>query len=81
MFGAWQTDAEIILMVFELAKARGKTTGENCQTEFDEIREKYPDRFRFLGITDKDADLMAGNLREKGLKILNIKEVDRRHGQ
>lgn len=79
MFGAWSTDAEMLLMVFDLAKSRGKLAGDNCQVEFDEIKTLYPDRFKFLGVTAHDADMMTGELRDRGLKILNLKEVDRRH--
>ena len=74
----WKLDIDTALEIFELAKSHGKKAGDNCQVEFDEIKKKYPEKFKDLGITNQDVDLLTGNLREKGLKILNLKEIERR---
>ena len=72
------TDIGTTLEIFELAKSRGKKAGDNCQDEFLEILKNKPDKFTYLGDTEQDIDLIGGNLRERGLKILNIKEIERR---
>jgi hypothetical protein len=72
------TDIDTILEIYELAKSRGKKAGENCQEEFDEILKKKPERFTYIGDSEQDLDMIGGNLRENGLKILNIKEIERR---
>jgi hypothetical protein len=74
----FMTDIETTLEIFELAKNNGKKPGDNCQEEFDIILKQKPHKFIYLGNSDKDVDLMSGNLREKGLKILNLKEIERR---
>jgi len=46
--------------------------------EFKEVLKKRKDKIEHLGTSEKDIDLLAGNLREEGLKILNLKELERR---
>jgi predicted nucleic acid-binding Zn-ribbon protein len=72
----WTTDIETMLHIYELAKAHGKKPDENIQDEFDTIRKLYPGKFTSLGITDMDKDLIVGNLREEGKKILNLDEIN-----
>ena len=74
----WLSDIDTIMEVYELALKHGKKTGDNIQEEFEEVMKKYPEKFKSLGGTNKDVDLVAGDLREEGLKILNLKELDRR---
>jgi len=74
----FMTDIDTMIEIFELAKLRGKKAGDNCQDEFLEILKNKPDKFTYLGDTEQDIDLIGGNLRERGLKILNIKEIERR---
>lgn len=73
------TDIETTLKIFELAKKHGKKAGDNIQDEFDEIRKQYPDKFQFLGKTDKDKDLLCGDLRENGIRVINPDEEKRRN--
>ena len=47
--------------------------------EFAEVYNRHPEWIKPLGATDQDIDLMVGNLRERGLKILNINETLRRN--
>jgi len=75
---AWAIDVETYLEIVELAIKHGKKSGDNMHEEFEEILKKKKDKFELLGGTDKDIDLITGDLREKGLKILNIKEIHRR---
>jgi hypothetical protein len=74
------TDVDITLEIYDLALSRGKKPGEDIQKEFEEVLKNKPDRFTFLGNIgeDMDIDLLVGNLRERGLKILNLKEIERR---
>lgn len=74
----FMADIDTIFEVFELAKAHGKKAGDNIQSEFDEILKKKPEKFKCLGTTDQDSDMLTGNLREKGLKIVNLNEIERR---
>jgi len=57
-----------------LGKERGKKTGDNLEKEFFEVAKKKNLMPQFLGKTEQDIDLIAGNLREDGLKILNMRE-------
>ena len=74
----WLTDINTMMKVYELAKKRGKKEGDNFQPEFFEVMEKTKSKIKLIGITDKDVDLLTGELREEGKKILNLKEIDRR---
>ena len=67
-------DLDVMMEVYRRAIAHGKKSGENCQEEFEELLKERPEAFEFLGNTLKDIDLLAGNLREDGVKVLNIKE-------
>ena len=58
----------------ELAKQHGKKVGEDFGEEFNEVAKKYNIKLNCLGSTEMDAGLITGNLREEGLKVLNINE-------
>lgn len=73
----WQADIDTILEVYELAKQRGKKPGDDISKEFLEIMKKK--NIKPIGTTDKDIDLLAGDLREEGKKVLNLKEIERRN--
>jgi len=77
-FLAWSIDPEALLEIIELAKQHGKKEGDNMQAEFEEILKKKPNKIKLLGATDQDIDMITGNLREQGKRILNINEIDRR---
>lgn len=74
----WKITIDTYLEIIELAAKHGKKSGDSMQEEFEEVMKKKKEQFKHLGVTNKDVDLMAGDMREKGLKILNIKEIDRR---
>ncbi len=75
---AWSIDPKTALEIFNLAEQHGKKAGESMQTEFLEIYKKKPEKFQLLGATDQDVDMLTGNLREQGKKIINLNEIDRR---
>ncbi len=75
---AWSIDPKTALEIFNLAEQHGKKAGDSMQAEFLEIYKKKPNKFKLLGATDQDIDMIAGNLREEGKKILNLNEIDRR---
>ena len=63
-----------------LGKERGKKEGENIEQEFFEIAAKLGkmEKIQHLGQTEMDKGLITGNLREEGLKILDLDEEKRR---
>jgi hypothetical protein len=67
---------EIIEESILLGKERGKKEGDNLEAEFYEIAKKKGllNKIKHLGQTKMDKDLLCGNLREEGLKILNLGE-------
>jgi hypothetical protein len=73
----WLITAEIYQEIIELALSHGKKAGDSMQEEFDEIRKKHSE-IKHLGITDKDIDMLTGELRDKGQKILNLNEEERK---
>lgn len=75
---AWKLDIGTYLEICELALKNGKKPGQSMQSEFEEILKKKKDKIKLLGETDKDIDLLTGDLRENGLKILNMKEIERK---
>jgi hypothetical protein len=71
-------DIDFIIKVYDLGKEHGKKPGESCQEEFEELLKQYPDAITFIGHTDKDSDLLTGDLRENGCKVININEIDKK---
>ena len=74
----WITDLDTYLEICELALKHGKKAGDSMQEEFDEIRKKYQDKIKHLSQTEKDVDQITGDLRENGLRILNLNEEERK---
>jgi hypothetical protein len=60
----------------ELATKHGVQPGESMEKEFEEIRKKYD--IKYIGTTDKDIDILTGDLRESGKKVLNLNEEERK---
>lgn len=75
----WTLDIDTYLEIVFLAQNHGKKVGSNMQEEFEEILKKKKDRIKLIGVTDKDVDQLTGDLREERLKVLNLKEVERRN--
>lgn len=70
----WLTDIDTVIEVYELAKKENIT----LQQAFEKVLPARDDKIKFIGTTDKDGDLISGELRERGHKILNINELERR---
>jgi hypothetical protein len=63
---AWLTDAETILKVYELARKRGKKTGDNIQQEFFEVIRKANTKATPLGSADSEnLDALMERLRKE----------------
>jgi len=74
------TDIDTILEVYELAKNNGKKEGDNIQEEFTEIMKRYPEKFKYLGVTEMDKDLLLGNIREETKKkVLDMTKKEHIH--
>jgi len=71
---------EIMEEAIKLGKERGKKEGDNIEQEFFEIAAKLGkmEKIQHLGQTEMDKGLITGNLREEGLKILDLEEEKRR---
>ena len=78
----WTTSVGDFLEIYEeaikLGKERGKKEGDNLEQEFFEIVNKKKKTPKHIGQTEMDKDLLVGNLRENGHKILDIDELNRR---
>lgn len=74
----WTIDINTYMDIVHLAKKHGKKTGDNMQSEFEEVLKTKKDKIKLLGITETDIDLLTGNLREHGVKVLNLKEIERK---
>lgn len=76
----WMMNCGDFLEIYEeaikLGKERGKKEGDNLEQEFFEVikKRKAQDKIKHLGQTEKDIDMLTGDLREEGYKILNLKE-------
>jgi hypothetical protein len=84
MNNIWSISINDYLTIMEeaiiLGKERGKKEGDNLEQEFFEVAKKkgLTDKIKHLGTTEMDKDLLCGNLREEGLRILDLNEIKRR---
>lgn len=69
-------DIDFMLKVWDRAKANGKKPGDDCQKEFDELVKEFPEAVTFIGHTEKDIDLLSGDAREAGIKVINMNEIN-----
>lgn len=74
----WMIDIDTALVIYELAMKHGKKPGDDCQAEFDEVRKQFPEKFKYMGTTNKDKDIITGDLREEGFKVTNLDEEIRK---
>jgi len=85
MYNLWSMSIGDYLAIMKeaiiLGKERGKVEGDNLETEFFEIAKKkgLTEQIKHLGTTDKDKDLLCGDMREEGLKVLNLSELERQN--
>ena len=80
MNNIWSINLDDYLTIMEeailLGKERGKKEGDNLEIEFFAIAKKKGllNKIKHIGQTEMDKDLLCGNLREEGIKILNLGE-------
>ena len=72
-------DIEAYFNICDLAKKNGKKVGDSMQEEFEVVSKEHPEYFEFVGDSELDIDMLAGELRDKGVKVLNMKEERRRN--
>ena len=75
---AWSMDIDTYLEIIELGLKHGKKPGDSLQEEFEEVLKKKKGKIKYLGATNKDIDLLTGNLREEGLNVINLNEIERK---
>lgn len=73
-------DIKVIPLIWQIGFRNGLKSGEKPRAEeFFEAWARHKDWVEPLGLTEaEDIDILAGNLRESGLKVLNINELKRR---
>ncbi len=60
---------EDYIKVYELAEKHGKKPGDSMQEEFEQVKKENPKKFHYLGATDKDKDILLGDLREEATRF------------
>lgn len=75
LYNLFSMDIDTYLKVYELALEHGKKPGDSMSEEFEAIAKLNKEKITYLGTTNKDKDLLVGDLREDGLKVLNIDEI------
>lgn len=71
-------DVRAIPLIKQLCYKNCKKAGEGVAEEAVEVSKRHPEWVTIIGSTDYDADMLTGNLRERGMKILNLNELKRR---
>lgn len=64
--------------IIKKALDNGKKPGDYMTEEFEQVAKEHPEWFELIGECDTDVDKLTGELREKGVKVFNIHEVDRK---
>ena len=77
-YHAFALDIDTYIEIVELAQKNGKKPGDDMNEELIEIMEKKKGKIKYLGSSDKDSDLLTGELRERGIKVFNPREEERR---
>ncbi len=72
MNNIWLLNIDDYLEIYDLAKKNGKKEGDNMQEEMLFVMNKK--NVSPIAKTNNDLDLLCGNLREQGIKVLNLKE-------
>jgi hypothetical protein len=70
-------DAQVIELWGQKIKASGKNDGQTQADCLDAVADEHPEWFEADGWCDPD--LLVGNLREEGIKILDINEQVKRN--
>ena len=69
--------AEVYEDAIAIGKAEGRKPGDDIGDIVFRLLTERKKTVKVLGYTDKDLDVLAGDLREKGHKVLNMREVER----
>lgn len=71
----WKT----LILLYQIGFRNGLKSGESpTDKEYYEVYKRHPDWLEPLGQTNIDLDMLTGELRERGLKVLNTRELERR---
>lgn len=73
----WNITIDDYLETIALAKKNGKKPGDRMDEEFLEIMKKKGKKKNPIAKTEKDSDMLTGELRESGLKVFNLEEWKR----
>ncbi len=83
MNNIWSVSIDDYITIMEeaivLGKQRGKKPGDNLEQEFFEIAKKKNKLPKYIGQTEMDKDLLLGNMREEGLKVTSLEELQKRN--
>ena len=85
MKNAFILDADVLLQCWDdaiqLAKERGKSEGEDFGEELFAVarRKGLIDKIKCLGQCE-DSDMLCGELRDKGIKVISLTEEQRKKG-
>jgi len=71
-------DFRALPLMYQLGYKNGKKDGTGLAEEALEVSKRHPSWVTILGTTKQDAGMITGNLREQGVKVLNIQELERR---
>jgi len=76
------TDTNKLIEVYEeaikLAQSHGKKVGERFDEEFWEVAKQKGLVTQEIAKTEQDIDMITGNLRESGCKVINLNEEMRK---
>lgn len=77
MNDVWSLSVDDYLEIVKRSRELGIKTGESMEEVLKEyMKEKGQ---KPIGKTDKDLDLLSGELREEGVKVLNMNELKRKN--
>lgn len=77
----FKLDITTYLEIVSLAQKNGKKPGDSMAEEMAQIIEQKREGIQFLGTIDQDKDMLVGNLRENGLKVLNLDELNQKESK
>lgn len=70
-------ELKAIPLMYQLGYKNRKKSGAGLAEEAIEVSKRHPSWVTILGTTKQDAGMITGNLREQGIKILNLQELQR----
>ena len=76
MNNVWNLNFDEYFEICKRARGNGKKAGDSMEEELVQyMKEKNR---KPIAKTNKDLDQLTGDLREEGLKVLNVNEIERR---